>query len=137
MTDQLSKLQLALLANIEANLAGMKLDYAIRMPDGTIHGDVDAVRGKKKNKAERTRAPLTFKYGEVVNYLRPQLSNLQPGQVVYVPYDKFGHKIIMSSVTSFVSREYGNGTYIAARCDVRQAVELLFHGGAMVKGENQ
>lgn len=129
-THQLTETQLKLLDRVIDVLKGMKLDYAVRMPDGTINGDLDAVRGKKpKAPTERKRAPLTYKYGELRAYIRPYLDGMTPGNVVVVPCGQYKLDVLRSSVSSYMSAKYGNKMHTIVTHHDKGCIEVMHTGG--------
>lgn len=123
-TVELTPLQLEQLSRIETVLTNMGCSYAIRLPDGEMLGDLDALVGKHAK-----RGPMQFPRGTVRNYFRPMVDPLLEGQSVLVPFDKFNPESLQSNIASYCTEVWGSKTYITTLRKELNAVEVLRTGG--------
>ena len=99
-TDKaLSPLQMKQVQLIVTQLANMGCLYIIKLPDGQVLRNAAV----KSNKTGRSRSRSIHKFGEVRDYLKTYLDNIQPGQVVYIPAGKFTLKQVQSGSASYLN----------------------------------
>lgn len=130
MSDNLTELQRELLRRIMTNLDNMKVAYAIRLPDGNVLGDLDAVKGKApKAPVKYQRRRSIHPVGELTNHVKPYVENLQPGEAIVIPVDKFDPHSVQSSAGQYLAKKYGRGQWITALNADKTSVEVLVTGG--------
>lgn len=120
----LTSLQLEQLKRIEVVLTNMGCTYAIRDPDGVMHGDLDALTNKKSK-----RGPMKFPRGTVRNYFRPFVENLKEGEAAMVPYDVYDPYSLQSNIGSYLSSLWGAKTFVTTQRPELKSVEILRSGG--------
>lgn len=125
---ELSKLQYDLLARIKSNLDGLGLPYAIRLPDGGIVGDIDAVRGKKSktSNGSYTRRRSIHPVGQLKAHIETFVSDLRPGQVAYVPFDKFEPHSVQSLSRNLLKARHPDCTATTTLNREKGCVEVLY-----------
>jgi hypothetical protein len=95
--------------------------FVIVLPDGATITQGDLQLQKTK---QRTR---NFKYpvGSVCQYYKPYVADLQVGQMVEIPFDKFDPEPLRSGIASHCSKFWGNGSAMTAINRSKKCVELL------------
>lgn len=90
--------------------------YRICTPGGNWFGDLNLEKPKRK-----------FKYpkGEKVTYLRQHLGNIQVGDVVKVPSDKYDIGDLQKSISSYLSKTLGPKSHTTAMNRDDNCVEVL------------
>ena len=83
--------------------AGAK--YKIILEDGTQYGDLEVV---EKKVIKRRSSLLPF--GTLSNYFKPYVANLDVGDVVSIPIDKFDPETLRGSVASWAVTNLGKGS---------------------------
>ena len=116
MSTELHTLQLQQLERIETVLKNMGCHYEIKQPDGVmrVHGAV--------NKAKR---PRLYPHNETRNYYKPFVDDVQPGQVAYVPLDKYPSLYLQSHLCSYLTSKWGRGTYTTHTNTDKKHIEIL------------
>ena len=98
-------------------LDSMKCVYAIMDPLGNKHGTFNETR---KNK----RIPK-HPYGQRSIYIRKYLESMSVGDVVQIPFDKFGGPDVQQSVGSTAWRMWGKGSVTSTIVRANQVVEVM------------
>lgn len=91
--------QMAMVTKIGKALFALGLPYAIKLPDGTILGELIVKTVNKR--------PLAFPYGEIKAYVKPFLENIEVGQKVVIPADKYGVARVRSAAGSIMAAKHG------------------------------
>lgn len=126
-TNELTKLQLDLLERIMFNLNGLKLTYAIRMPDGTIKGDLESVLGRKvKGNGSYSRRRSIHPIGQLKAHIDTYIADLQPGEVAYVPFDKFDPYSVQSMSGNTLKRKYPECKFTTTLNRDKNCVEVMY-----------
>jgi hypothetical protein len=94
--------------------------YAIIDLDGNHFGTLQVNEPKLRKKG-----PLRFERGEIKRYLEQYLLNLKVGEVVAIPYDKFGGHTVQGSAASWFHHKYGNGCQTSTLNHKTSCVEVL------------
>lgn len=92
--------------------------FAIIDADGNKYGDLEVAEKKKKR-------PGLYPHGELSKYVGAFLKNIKPSEVVDVPLGKYDRKTIMSTCSSWMCRNVGNGVHTAAFNEKTNAIEVL------------
>ena len=100
-------------------LDSMKCVYAIMDPLGNKHGTLN-VNETRKNK----RIPK-HPYGQRSIYIRKYLESMSVGDVVQIPFDKFGGPDVQQSVGSTAWRMWGKGSVTSTMVQANQVVEVM------------
>lgn len=110
----MNALQKKALSNMLKGLQTLGCNFIVVDSDGEKHehGDV----------AERV---FKFRYGELINYYTPFVKDLNPGDSVEIPADKYPLDKIQSGVGSILSKAWGNGSYITAQNPDKNVLEVL------------
>jgi len=95
--------------------------FVIVLPDGATITQGDLQLEKTKQKTRNLKYPI----GSVCQYYRPYVANLQVGQMVEIPFDKFAPEPLRSGIASYCSKFWGNGSAMTAINRNKQCVELL------------
>lgn len=108
-------------------LNALDAKYVIIMPNGTKYE-----RGGLKLEPERTESNkirrkrgLVHPIGAVKQYYWPLIKDVTPGQLVEVPYDKFGGEILASGISSYATRIWGKQSAMTVRNNNKGVVEVL------------
>lgn len=86
------------------------------------HGDLEVVQEKK-----RTRAASAFPIGTVRDYVMPFIKDLQPDEIVSIPFGKFDPESLRGNACSWCSVTWGKGTYTSTVNQEQQTVEIYRH----------
>ena len=100
-------------------LDSMKCVYAIMDPLGNKHGTLP-IGGIKKIK----RIPK-HPHGQLSAHVRKYLDPMKVGDVVQIPFDKFGGFDIQKSIASTAWRHWGKGSITSTIIQVNQIVEVM------------
>ena len=100
-------------------LDSMKCVYAIMDPLGNKHGTLN-VNETRKNK----RIPK-HPHGQRSTYIRKYLESMSVGDVVQIPFDKFGGPDVQQSVGSTAWRMWGKGSVTSTIVRANQVVEVM------------
>lgn len=100
-------------------LDSMKCVYAIMDPLGNKHGILN-VNETRKNK----RIPA-HPHGQRSTYIRKHMGSMLVGDVVQIPFDKFGGPNIQTSVGSTANRIWGKGSATSTIIRANQVVEVM------------
>jgi hypothetical protein len=110
---------------LERSLVALKATgakFIVVMPDGTTHSQGDLkLAGPERRKRSRSEHP----HGSISAYYLPLIQNMQPGQMVEVPYDKFSPKVLVSGISSRAVDMWGRHSTITAQNSVKKVVEVL------------
>jgi hypothetical protein len=79
--------------------------YAVITPAGETLGKLKV---KPQNKRQKRS---DYVYGEVLQYARPILEKINPGEVQFVSFDKYDARVFCSSISSFCTRIWGKKSY--------------------------
>lgn len=94
--------------------------YAIVDLDNHVHGTLQ-INQPKLNK----KAPPKFGRGEIKRYLDTFLLNLNVGEVVSIPFDKFGGHTVQSSTAAWFHHRFGGGCQTSTINHKTGCVEVL------------
>lgn len=99
-------IQLRELQRVIKFIEALGCQYAIVTDDGEILSNGLEV------KAPRSRAPLTFAYGEIKSFITPQVKlDAEIGSVHEIAVGKYGAERIRSGVCSILTDKWGKDTY--------------------------
>ena len=91
-------------------LAASGVEYAVIDAAGTKHGTLEVVE------KAAARKPRNHPPGAYLEYHKPQVCGMQAGQCKLVPFGPFDsaadRESLRSSLTAWLSRQWGNGTYM-------------------------
>ena len=79
--------------------------YGVITPSGETLGSLQVKLPVKRQKRG------DYVYGEVLQYARPLLEQIAPGEVQYIPYGNYDPRVFCSSVSSFCTRAWGKKSY--------------------------
>ena len=83
---------------------------AVKTPDGSLLGN-----GELKIKEKNPRSP--FKKGTILKAIKTSLDKLELGKPMFIPVGEFPSASLASTVSSYCSRNYGNGTCTTKKVD--------------------
>jgi hypothetical protein len=92
--------------------------YAIIDADGKKHGDLEIVE-------QRKRKPSAYEYGELTNYCRTYFKDLAVGDVQVFPIGNYPIEVMQRTLSSWICKNYGNGTHTTCMSENRQSIEIL------------
>lgn len=118
-TVELTDAQMAIVEKVEKALTLLGVQYAIRLPNDVMLGNLNAVKNK--------RASYEFPRGEVHEYVGKHLKDLKLGESMFVPADKYGIPRIQSACCRWMSRTHGKNLYTSER--VEGGVRVDFNAG--------
>ena len=130
VAEAVSPLKLRAVNEAMLVLRNLGCSYMVLDPQGVMHphGDLSALMPQQKVKAKpmSTRAPR----GSVLCYYKPLIDNLQPGDLVTVPYTsstgvKYPPKTLHSSISSYTNRTWGAGSITASFNHKAKQLEVL------------
>jgi hypothetical protein len=116
MTKELTKPQKDLLARIIAALENLGCTYTVTSPGGDTVTNTQSLR---------KRAPSLFPRGEVRQYYRPFVENLQVGQSAEVPFDKYRPEGLQSGLVSYCAELWGRGSATTSLNPEKGVIEFL------------
>ena len=95
---------------IKLNRAKQILDqigfkYAIIDSDNVKHGELELLQEAKPRKEP------AYPLGELTNYIRPYLQNLERGEFADIPYGKYEKNILQRSTCGYANGEWGPHSY--------------------------
>lgn len=79
--------------------------YGVITPAGETFGTLKVKPQVKRQKRS------DYVYGEVLQYARPLLEQIEPGEVQYIPYGNYDSRVFCSSVSSWCTRAWGKKSY--------------------------
>ena len=100
-------------------LDSMKCVYAIMDPLGNKHGTLNVNETKKIKRLPK------HPHGQRSDYIRKYLASMLVGDVVQIPFDKFGWPDIQTSVGSIANRIWGRGSATSTMVQANKVVEVL------------
>ena len=92
--------------------------YAIVDLDGNKFGTLDVNQPKGK------KAPIRFEWGEQRAYVEGFVKDMKVGEVVIVPWGKYG-KSLQGSVGSWFCKKHGQGSQTSTLNNKTQSIEVL------------
>lgn len=95
----LTDAQLEIVGKVEKALKALNLPYAIKLPNGTIQGELAVKQVNKR--------PLAFPYGEIRAYVKPLIENIEVGQKLVIPADKYGEARVRSAACNLMTLKHG------------------------------
>ena len=117
--SQMSQVQKITFNRAIVLLDSMKCIYAIMDPLGNRHGTLP-IGGIKRIK----RIPK-HPHGQRSAYVRKYIDGMKVGDVVQIPFDKFGGSDIQKSVASTTWRLWGRGSATSTIVQVNEVVEVM------------
>ena len=100
-------------------LDSMKCVYAIMDPLGNKHGTLNVNETKKIKRFPK------HPHGQRSDYIRKYLASMLVGDVVRIPFDKFGGPDIQTSVGSIANRIWGRGSATSTMVQANKVVEVM------------
>lgn len=100
-------------------LDSMKCVYAIMDPLGNKHGTLDV------NQTKKIKRIPEHPHGQRSIYIRKYMESMSVGDVVQIPFDKFGGTNIQTSVGSIAWRIWGAGSATSTIIRANQVVEVM------------
>jgi len=94
--------------------------FCVIDPDGKKHGFLEVVQTKT-----RTRSQNKYPRGTVINYLKPLIGNLQPGEVGHICAKKFGKIHTGKYVSAASIKLWGKGNAIVSYVKEKDEVQVL------------
>ena len=117
--SQMSQVQKITFNRAIVLLDSMKCIYAIMDPLGNKHGTLP-IGGIKKIKSIPKHP-----HGQLSAHVRKYLDSMKVGDVVQIPFDKFGGPDIQTSVGSTANRIWGKGSVTSTMVQANKVVEVL------------
>jgi len=112
----MEKVEFAALEKAMRLLDATGCKYRICTPNGTWFGDLNLDRKKRKFK---------YPYGEKSEYLNKYLADIQIGQVVKVPCDKYDLIDLQKSLSSALSKKLGPKSHTSSINRDDNCIEVL------------
>lgn len=109
---ELSPKQHNQIAIVEKILADIKAVYAIRMPDGSMLGDLTALVQKPD---KPRRGQLTFPRGEIRAYVVKYLAGIDAGEIRRIPAGAYGVDRVQSAACMYMTEMHEAGMYHTRR----------------------
>lgn len=75
-------------------------------------------------KPAKSRGGL-YKRGETRDHYYPYLKDLQAGETVEIPFDRFDPATLSANVGSAAGVMFGAGNYVTCRVDAKQVIQVL------------
>lgn len=100
-------------------LDALGCSYAVLDAEGNKYGTLDINQPKN-----RKRSPSEFPHGEKRNYVNSYLCNMKVGDVVVMPWGKYG-KGLQGSVLSWFCKTHGVGSGTSTLNVEKQSIEVL------------
>ena len=119
MTDW-SELKEKVLLDCVKRLNSLGLDYAIIRTNGERIGTLNIAQ-----KVEKKRKPNKYAPMELRNYIIPTLKDMNVGDEAKIPVGKFDVRSLQSSITSYASSIWGNGSYASSRTENNESILIL------------
>lgn len=101
-----------------AILNSLGCQFAIIDADGNQHGDLTVV-------IERQRSISLYPRGEPTKFVSGYLSTIKTGQVVEIPFEKYGREKLQSWISSYMYRTFGRDSYTSHINDATGFIEVL------------
>jgi hypothetical protein len=95
--------------------------FRIVMPSGEQFGDLPIAAPEPERKRRKLRHP----YGVLRAYYLPFVKDIQPGQVIDVPFGNFLPGPLMSGISAHFCHSLGNGKVTTAINRDRKVIEVL------------
>jgi hypothetical protein len=108
-----------------AALTGLKAEYIIVLPDGTKYERGSLKLQEQKADPNRRKRGAVHPIGSIKQYYWPFIKDLQPGQIVEVPFDKYGGTLLVSGISSYATRIWGKRSTMTLQNSKKQVVEVL------------
>lgn len=89
-------------------LINLGCTVGVQTPDGLMLGNGE-LKPVKQSKTKRPMSP--FKKGTILKAIKPFLDKCELGKPTLIPRGEFPMPSVASTVTSYCSRNWGNGTY--------------------------
>jgi hypothetical protein len=130
-TQKLSKAQEDMMSRITAALTGMGCKWVIITPDGTRHGNMEAVASSEYHpNGRKKRRPLKYRFGFKSGYVTPFIKDLQVGQTAVIPFhESMTPNEVQSSASSMANRLWGKQQSKVILNYKNKAVEVTRTGG--------
>lgn len=108
-------------------LNAMDAKYIIVMPDGTKYeqGGLKLEPERTQTNKVRRKRGLVHPIGTVKQYYFPFIKDVTPGQLVEIPYDKYGGELLASGISSYATRIWGKQSAMTVRNNTKGVVEVL------------
>jgi len=111
---------------LQRSLAALKATgakYIIVMPDGTVHTQGD-LKLASEEKPKRKRC-VDHPYGTITAYYMPYINDLEPGNIVEIPFDRFKPEVLISGISSRAVTWWGKGSVVTAQNKQKKVVEVM------------
>jgi len=115
---QMAQIQEITFKRAIALLESMKCVYAIIDPIGNKHGTLEV-------KEEKVKPKRKFPHGERSTYIRKYMKDMMVGNVIEIPFDKYGGPDIQTSVGSTSNRIWGKGSVTSTINRTGSVVEVM------------
>ena len=115
---QMAQIQEITFKRAIALLESMKCVYAIIDPIGKKHGTLEV-------KETTFKSERKFPHGERSSYIRKYMKDMMVGNVIEIPFDKYGGADIQTSVGSTSNRMWGRGSVTSTINRIGSVVEVM------------
>lgn len=99
-------------------LDALQCKYVVIDSNNNKYGTLNVIEKTK-------RSPRLYPFGEIKSYLEPYLGNIQIGEVVEVPYGKYGGAKVQCHAAGFMCTKFGVKTHTSSQNHARQVLEVL------------
>ena len=90
-------------------------------------GDLEVMKEKPVEKKPRYYHQNDVPYGFMKEYVLKYLKELQPNDVVEIPYPPHDYEVVRSNATSYASKFWGKGSYTTTVNKEKQVIEIYRH----------
>ena len=90
-------------------------------------GDLEVMKEKPVDKKPRYYHQNDVPYGFMREYVLKYLTDLQPNDVVEVPYPPHDYEVVRSNAGAYASKLWGRGTYTTTVNKEKQVIEIYRH----------
>jgi len=112
--------ELALARQIEV-LTNLGMQFCIIDTDGNKHGTLEVAEPKPPKKRKNFGRPK----GAILNYLKPFIGNLKPGESTSIPIGDFDLKTVQSSTCSYLFTVHGPNRVITTQNRETNCVDVV------------
>jgi len=129
MDNNIPAVMSSVLEKAEKLLRSTGVQYQIRYPDGTLHGNMQQMALPFPEKEKKRRRKLKYAYGTLSQHIKEYFKGDVPvGTVVSIPISHFGFDAIQSTASARAGQLWGNGNYTSCRNRITNSIELMRNG---------
>lgn len=123
MANEVPEVVISVLAKAEKLLLSTGVQYQIRYPDGTVHGNMPQTPEKPPRKPRRK---LSHPWGEITKHVMQYMkADVPVGTVISIPISTYGFDVIQSSASAKAGQLWGKSGYTSHRNRRSNSLELM------------